>query len=420
MILIRLMDRSPVLHIQSCKLLDDVINWVMDSSGETSIEIFGSLLPAITAALVSAIEKQAERAGLVPGMIKQPPPSPLATLDHFDVGVRDMASSSYAERAIETHRLLLRLLNKLLCSGPNNRAAPWQKNLSRIDPIPKKYGMEEASNSVAAHREQLEPWRLLHHFTLRAASMSSTSRELSLSVLRSLLNSGKFLSLETAEVSKLNNIWDDPNLYWHPNSRQSLTGALHPLIKTAAWKLARLSGELADDNLADFAGQLLALVGPLPENEMSIGVDCTWEDGMDGRQRVNFNSSSLYQKLDATSLGIVNTFAAAIHLMSEYTIDENASIVEITQNTLRMTLQLHISKEVLSILPIEVRSVVDIFSSDALEQPTKSMSRLADPELWDVARYCTYNDWVCTLTHAFLETVSFHHVRLLLHVRLSN
>lgn len=405
MMLIRLMHRSPVLHAKSCKLLDEVVNWVINSGETVSIEIFGSLLPSISAALVAAIEKQADRAGLASGMLMpRLPPSPLAALDHFDVEVRDMASSTYVERSTETHRSVLILLNRLLCNS-DTLPASWRQNLACIDPIPRKYGMEQASVAVARHRQQLEPWQQLNHFASRAASMSHTGRELSLSVLRSLLYSGQFISLKDAEaIKRSSEVWNDSDLYWHSKCRHVATQALHPSIKAAAWNLAHLSGDLGDANLTNFAGELLALVGPLPENELAFGPNHVLEDGIEAKEGA---TSSSFKGLDTTGKGIIKTFATAIRLMSEYLIDEDVSVVKLTQDTLRMTLPLPPSIEAVRILPAEVSSIVKIFSNEAIEPPQKWVSNLlSDPELWDVARYPSFNDWVCRLACAFLERVS--------------
>ena len=98
-------------------------------------------------------------------------------------------------------------------------------------------------------------------------------------------------------------------------------------MEEAAWQLARDSRELADPELTAFAGQVLALIGPLPPNTLAFSA---LQPDQRAPQKAG-GSGHRGKAADAMDSMLVQV----LHLLSAFTVDEDVQTIGIAQSTLR-------------------------------------------------------------------------------------
>ena len=110
-------------------------------------------------------------------------------------------------------------------------------------------------------------------------------------------------------------------------------------MEEAAWQLARDSRELADPELTAFAGQVLALIGPLPPNALAFSA--LHLDTLPDQKAPQKAGGSGHRGKAAAAMD--SMLVQALHLLSAFTVDEDVQTISIAQSTLRQVGPLTIS-----------------------------------------------------------------------------
>jgi hypothetical protein len=291
--------------------------------------------------------------------------------------------------------------------------------LRQVDPLPGDApALARAAHAVEGHRAGVTAGEQLTLFAGRAAAMPPPLRRRALAALRRSL-------AEQAE---------------------SLLGPARrcrPEVAAAAWRLAVLSNDLADPRLAEFAGELLALAGPLDPHAMAFdaaaaaggelpdaaalaaaaaggGAGGGARKGRAGRSQSQSQAqepspSPAAPRSAGAGPGAGGdagaTWAAALRLLCDYLVDEDTGVVRAAQATLRRLLATLEGQAALSELEPRTRQLVEIFApvkDAAAPAPAPARPGLADlerPELWRLGGR-PYEAWVCELAHAMLQRVS--------------
>lgn len=325
--------RVPGIRSTCAIMLGMVISDVL-RAGDEAIAALGALLPSIVSTLVEAVEST----------MKEDPPGDISHL--------------------------VDLLQKVTLTAP----PMLQPFLQYVDPVPPRLGMERAAHCIAAARRNLEPARQLQQFASRAAVMAPTLRRRSIKALKELFA-------------------DAGGAAWQQEGGDRLTARCKPEVAAAGWRLAVLSSELSDPHLAEFAGELLALMGPLAPGTIAFDTATLLQTG-----------TSPQGASDGGSI-----WPTALRLLCDYLIDESTEVVRTAQGTLRRLLGYEECKRASAALGHETRLLVEVFqppepSQAEATRPT-STAEVEDASLWDLASN-QYDAWVCTLAYTMLRRVS--------------
>jgi hypothetical protein len=219
----------------------------------------------------------------------------------------------------------------------------------------------------------------LQQFALRASSVSRAQRHRSLAVLRSTLAEGQ-ASLYESEGT-------DGTLRCKPG------------VAAAAWRLVGLSSELGDGQLAVFAGELLALVGPLDPRAVAFDASMAARSGPLAPQRGDAGEG-------LAPPSVSGVWPAALSLLAEYLVDEDVFVNRLAQRTARLLLATPEGKKALLEMPTQDRQYVEIFEPTSQEAATSEpmqagMPAPDDPVLWNLEGV-GYEVWVCDLAAAMM------------------
>lgn len=364
-ILLRLL-RTPTLRPTCCILLGTTISHVFQA-GAAAIHILGSMFPAVISALVEAVEESAAPHA------QHAPTAPAEVPFHP-----------------EDFNQLIRLFDNLTVRAPPE-LNPY---LPMVDPIPAAQGMEAAAHAVTQHRQHLTPVHQLSQFASRVASMPPALRRRSLKGLRVVMSenpSALYYEGSSTEESTAQVVQGGHTEAVPPSSGSRAKKE----VTAAAWKLANLSADLGDHLLAEFAGELLAVAGPLPPESIS------------------FDSSALQQEGKRALGATVDTrqatqaiWTSALEMLSDYVIDEDTVVVRTAQTTLRHLLATPEGREAEKGLDASKRSLVAVFEGN--KSPAKNTRTDAAPaeaaDLWEISGR-PYGTWVCELAYVMLKRV---------------
>ena len=383
-ILLRLL-RTATLRPTSCILLSSTIAHVF-SAGDEAIQTLGAMLPAVISALVEAVEES--------------------------VAQQEELEAAASQRAVMTEQMvpredvnqLLRLLENLTVRAPKH-LLPF---LPMVDPIPARVGMEGPSLAVEQRRCSLLPAQQLSQFASKAASMPPSLRRRSMKALRAVLARDPAALYESFPATM-----DDEEESVDQSFRKKKSCTAKPEVAAAAWKLAVLSADLGDPRLAEFAGELLAVAGPLQPTAISF--DATALQGnaaTAAAEEISSSSSSTSgrsQKAMLTTVkSIQSTWTAALEMLCDYVIDEDTAVVHAAQGTLRHLLATPQGREAEKGLDPGKQCLVSVF--EGTTQPPKNSWTSVKPAeavtLWNIAGR-PYAQWVCDLAYTLLKRVRF-------------
>ncbi|KAL4452130.1 hypothetical protein ABPG75_007792 [Micractinium tetrahymenae] len=406
-ILLRLL---PVRQVQGqvCELLSGTVARMLRCPAGADLAPVGTVLPALLSRLAEGIEAE-HSAG-------RPLDSPGA-------------------------KGLLALVAQLTTGAPQE----LRPHLRQVDPLPDGIpALEQPAALVAAARQDISPAEQLAQFAERAASMAPGLRRRSLAALCRVLTAQQAALFMPAPASGDGRSRDGGN---------GTAMACLPEVASSAWRLAVLSSELGDAELAEFSGELLALAGPLDPSAIAFdpasafspaqlggsGSDDlpgsaaggTWASGggrtqgsqqtpgaagggRGGSSRHSRASPAGGRTAGGSSGG---TWAAALHLLGDYLVDESVDVIRAAQFTVRRLLTTPEGQAALQFTGPALQPYLQAFQhgasqADGFAQPVGDASsagstgaaRLDSRKLWRCDR--PYAAWVCELADAMLSKAS--------------
>lgn len=273
-----------------------------------------------------------------------------------------------------------------------------QPCLQNIDPLPTIYSMQRAAAVVTAARSKVDVAQQLIAFAERVASIPLTLRHHSIHALRALL------AKQSSDAFHFN----------------SSTGRK---IAQAAWKLTSMSNELADGQLAEFAGELLALAGPLDPGKLAFDINTAASvHSTAGDSAASMQHPPPIQPVwSSSNTNHGNPWTFVLTLLHDYLIDDDTRVIGAAQACLRSLLSteegiegkqkihLHTVKNLIDVYaPSE--DDVDFVCSNGLAQREKQGTRAmstwcVDEGKWNAALAPSYDAWVCALTQHILSQV---------------
>jgi len=426
-ILLRML-RTPTLRPTCCILLGSTISHVW-SQGEDAIATLGNMLPAVISALVEAVEdtiaeenqrklQQQQQQNILGGA--------------GGGGVGGAATRVEEIMPPEDFNQLFRLLENLSLRAPQE-LLPY---LPMVDPVPAVHGMQSIAHVIDQYRQQLSPLQQLAQFASRVASMPHSLRQRSLRALRDVVASNP-ASLYEGNLATDGNgsgghrgdqrkreeerIFDDPST-WSTSK---------PEVISAAWNLAVQSADLGDPRLAEFAGELLAVAGPLPARAIAfdasalLKLDTHRTPGMNSPPPLNTLSKSTQGSRSGTSkpstsksqlrnrhtintnMTIRDTWIAVLDMLSDYVIDEDTSVVKAAQRTLRHVLSTDEGHEAQKGLNPGKRNLIQVFGvleNQLGRNKNTAAGHAENARLWAMSGR-NYSTWVCDLAYVLLKRV---------------
>ena len=268
---------------------------------------------------------------------------------------------------------LVGLLNKLTVQAPEG-LMPYLKEVDPlVDFIPE---IAEAKKCIDTARNNMSAVQQLIAFTKRVSSLTPPLRKQSLGALH-----GAISEHQSA-------------LY-----KESFCKAE---VVECAWKLAVLSSDLADEDIASFAGELLALVGPLHPSIIAFNATSA--------PIILHQGTPLPASLEKSAHRAERSFwLAALKQLSDFLIDENVAVIKCAQYTLKHLLAAREIRAVLQYLPTDTRRYIEVFVpllsatySDHVSDGHISIELLTREELWKCDRV-PYERWACRLAGAVLK-----------------
>jgi len=428
-ILLRML-RTPTLRPTCCILLGSTISHVW-SQGEDAIATLGNMLPAVISALVEAVEDtEAEENQRKLEQQQQQQQNILNGAGGGGVG----GAATRVEEIMppEDFNQLFRLLENLTLRAPQE-LLPY---LPMVDPVPAVHGMESIAHVINQYRRQLSPLQQLTQFATRVASMPHSLRQRSLRALRDVVATNPASLYEDhlptgggssgrnrggnggqSEIQEERNK-DDPSK-WSTSK---------PEVISAAWNLAVQSADLGDPRLAEFAGELLAVAGPL--HPRSIAFDATALQKLDqhlitggtnsttpvstskgtGSKSGSTKPSTSRPQFGSrrtmdTNMTTRETWIAVLEMLSDYVIDEDTAVVKAAQRTLRHVLSTDEGREAQKGLdPGNLIQVFGVFENQLGRNKNTAAGHAENAKLWAMSGR-SYSAWVCDLAYVLLKRV---------------
>ncbi|PSC71129.1 serine threonine-kinase ATM isoform X1 [Micractinium conductrix] len=365
-VLLRLL---PVREMQAecCELLSGIVARMLRQRGGAEPAAVGSMLPALLSSLAEAVEADHSAGG----------------------GKRGTAA---------TADCLLALVGQLTTGAP----AGLRPFLRQVDPLPDSIpALEAPAALVAAARQDITPAEQLAQFAARASSMTPGLRRRSLAALRRVLT--------TQQAA----------LFLPPcgsDSTGNASTACLPDVASAAWRLAVLSSDLGDAELAEFAGELLALAGPLESTAIAFDPKAAFSslqhrgggaDGLPGTGGTSGSSAGPSQGAVAppggraasrarlrspgsgdggsggSGCGGSTTWVAALQLLGDCLVDESVEVISTAQDTLRLLLAAPEGQAALQALDPALRPYLEAFHPQSSRAPAAAAT--AGGSGWDAA-----------------------------------
>ncbi len=272
-----------------------------------------------------------------------------------------------------------------LLEGLTANAPPELRPFLRtVDPLPGGPALAAAAAAVAAGRRGATAAEQLTHLAARAAGMPPALRRRSLAALRAALAADRGALFE--------------------GGADAVAGGrplrARPEVAAAAWRLAVLSNDLADARLAEFAGELLAVVGPLPPGTIAFDAAAL------GAPPAPAPAGGAERAAGAAA----DAWVAALRLLCDYAVEEDTAVVAAAQAAARRLLAAPAGRAALARLEPRARELVGIFApagaaGEAPRYPGAPDSRTAPAEaraLWRLGGQ-PHGRWASALAHAMLR-----------------
>jgi hypothetical protein len=404
-ILLRML-RTPTLRPTCCILLGSTISHVW-SQGEEAMATLGNMLPAVISALVEAVQdtvaEESQRRLLQQQHI----------LGGGGAGAGGAATRVEEIMPPEDFNQLFRLLENLTLRAPEE-LKPY---LPMVDPVPAVHGMESIAHVIEQYRRQLSPLQQLTQFASRVASLPHSLRQRSLKALRDVIASNPASLYEnnndgaggpgSGNVSA-EDVRNDPSK-WSTSK---------PEVVSAAWNLAVQSADLGDPRLAEFAGELLAVAGPLQAKSIAFDAAALQKGGKIFTN-VNDNKSPTPSKATTstisksgseqydTNVATRDTWISALEMLSDYVIDEDTAVVKAAQRTLRHVLSSDEGREAEKGLDPRKRNLIQVFGvleNQLGKNKNTAAGHAENSRLWAMSGR-NYSAWVCDLAYVLLKRV---------------
>jgi hypothetical protein len=419
-ILLRML-RTPTLRPTCCILLGSTISHVW-SQGDEAIATLGNMLPAVISALVEAVEDTVAEENQRRLQQQQ-------QQQHINsVGAGGAASRVEEIMPPEDFNQLFRLLENLTLRAPQE----LQPYLPMVDPVPAVHGMESIAHVIEQYRRKLSPLQQLSQFASRVASMPLSLRQRSLKALRDVVASNPAALYENGhrggQSQSQEERSDDDDKDADDPGKWSTS---KPEVVSAAWNLAVQSADLGDPRLAEFAGELLAVAGPL--NSRSIAFDAAAlqkagnnftsntlnglttrattprtagnTTGRSGSTKPSTTKSK--STIMDTNMTTHDTWIAVLEMLSDYVIDEDTAVVRAAQRTLRHVLSTEEGRAAEKGLDPRKRNLIEVFGAleNQLGRNKNTAAGHAENGLLWALGGRSYSTWVCDLAFVLLKRV---------------
>ncbi|KAH7622345.1 putative Serine/threonine-protein kinase ATM [Nannochloris sp. 'desiccata'] len=432
-ILLRML-RTPTLRPTCCILLGSTISHVW-SQGDEAIATLGNMLPAVISALVEAVEDTVAEENQRRLQQQQQQQHGVTGGAPGGGGMGGAATRIEEIMPPEDFNQLLRLLENLTLRAPQELL----RYLPMVDPVPAVHGMQSIAHVIDQYRHQLSPLQQLTQFASRVASMPHSLRQRSLKALRDVIASNPASLYENNLVTGGGGDGSGSGVSQGGNGGQSESqegrnddpskwSRSKPEVISAAWNLAVQSADLGDPRLAEFAGELLAVAGPLHARSIAFDVAALQKIGKhlttannststtprninkttgsrSGSAKPSTSKSQSGSRTMDTNMTTHDTWIAVIEMLSDYVIDEDTAVVKAAQRTLRHVLSTDEGREAEKGLDSGKRNLIQVFGvleNQLGRNKNTAAGHAENARLWAMSGR-SYSAWVCDLAYVLLK-----------------
>jgi len=277
--------------------------------------------------------------------------------------------------------------NVTLCLEYLTTSAPAELEpfIELIDPVPINKYTKKIMEYVRSKAEEKSCLDYLMRFAERAILMSPSIRHEFIQMMRSLLKKSPYLLLNKTKES-------------------SIGSSIGVAAGDPAWKIVLTAENAGDPEMLDFAGELIAHLGPFKPEVLAFNPNQTL-------YKINFNkelSKGRGRQQSALRRLKEETCFHALLMLHEFISDRNAEVVAASTTILQVMLNTEEGRSAYMMLEGKTKNQLEMFlgSGTLPSNNTGPVTVISKTSLWDLSN-SDYETWIRNLGYSVLSTVRF-------------
>ena len=271
--------------------------------------------------------------------------------------------------------------NVTLCLEYLTTSAPAELEpfVELIDPVPINQYTKKIMEHVRSKAQEKACADYLVRFAERAILMSPSIRHEFIQMIKSLIKQG-------------------PSLLENTKTKHNKVGN----TRDSVWKIVLAAENAGDPEMLDFAGELIAHLGPFKPEVLAFNPNQTLHKIKlhKDRSKGGGKRQSALRRLKE------ETYYHALLMLHEFISDRNAEVVAASTTILQVMLNTEEGSSAYMLLEDQARSQLEIFLSSATvpSDGNVSVAEISKSPLWDLSK-SDYETWIRKLGYSVLSTV---------------